>query len=66
MKIPRAPHRFALSPAEAIAVQRRLAGRVVARAPRGPLRRLAGVDCAFSADGASCLAAVVLWDLETR
>ena len=29
MKIPRAPHRFALSPAEAIAVQRRMAAQVV-------------------------------------
>jgi deoxyribonuclease V len=66
MKIPRAPHRFALSPAEAIAVQRRMAGQVVARAPRGKPRLLAGVDCAFSADGERCLAAAVLWDLETR
>jgi deoxyribonuclease V len=64
VKIPRAPHRFAISPAEAIALQRRLAGRVEVRAPRGPLRRLAGVDCAFSADGALCLAAVVVYDLE--
>jgi len=66
VRIPRAPHRFALSPAEAIAVQRRLAGRVEAAAPRARLRRLAGVDCAFSADGASCLASAVLWDLDTR
>lgn len=66
MKIPRAPHSFALSPADAIAVQRRMAARVVARAPRGSLRLLVGVDCAFSADGARCLAAAVLWDRETR
>jgi deoxyribonuclease V len=66
VRIPRAPHRFALSPAEAILVQRRLAGRVEATPPRRPLRKLAGVDCAFSADGERCLAAVVLWDLETR
>jgi deoxyribonuclease V len=66
MRIPRAPHRFALTPAQAIAVQRRLAGRVEIRAPRRPLRLLAGVDCAFSHDGARCFAAAVLWDLETR
>jgi deoxyribonuclease V len=66
MKIPRAPHSFALSPAEAIAVQKRMAAQVVARAPKGSLRLLAGVDCAFSADGERCLAAAVLWDLETR
>lgn len=64
MRIPRAPHSFALSPAAAIAVQRRLATRVSIRAPRGPLRWLAGVDCAFSADGSRCLAAAVLFDLE--
>jgi len=66
MKIPRAPHRFTLSPAEAIALQKRMAAQVVARAPRAKLRLLAGVDCAFSADGERCLAAAVLWDLETR
>lgn len=66
MRIPRAPHRFALSPAEAIALQRRLAARVVICAPRRPLRVLAGVDCAFSRDGERCLAAAVLWDLEAR
>jgi deoxyribonuclease V len=66
MKIPRAPHRFAISPAEAIALQRRLAGRVVIRALERAPRWLAGVDCAFSADGARCVAAVVLWDRETR
>jgi len=66
MKIPRAPHRFTISPAEAIAVQRRLAGRVAIRALEGRPRWLAGVDCAFSADGARCVAAVVLWDRETK
>ena len=66
MKIPRAPHRFAISPAEAIAVQKRLAGRVVVRAIDRQPRWLAGVDCAFSADGERCIAAAVLWDRETR
>lgn len=64
MRIPRAPHRFALTPARAVAVQRRLASRVKIAPPRRALRLLAGVDCAFSRDGARCHAVAVLWDLE--
>ena len=63
MKIPRAPHSFALSPKRAVEVQRELAGRVRATRPRGRLRFVAGVDCAFSSDGADCLAAAVVWDV---
>lgn len=62
MRIPRVPHRWLVSPAEAVAIQRRLASRVRSVAPRRPLRLVAGVDAAFSADGARCIAAVVLWD----
>jgi deoxyribonuclease V len=64
LRIPRAPHRFALTPARAVAVQRRLASRVKIAPPRRALRLLAGVDCAFSRDGARCHAVAVLWDLE--
>ena len=66
MKIPRAPHGWNLSPTRAVAVQRRLAARVRTRAPQRPVRTVAGVDCAFTADASRCLAAVVLWDLEAQ
>jgi deoxyribonuclease V len=63
MKIPPAPHAWNLSPARAAAVQRRLAGRVQEQPPTRPIRRIAGIDCAFTAD--RCLACAVLWDLES-
>ena len=63
MKIPPAPHSWSLSPKEAMATQRALAARVRMRAPRRRLRRLAGIDCAFSGD--ECLAVAVLWDLDS-
>jgi deoxyribonuclease V len=66
VRIPRAPHAWNLSPAAAIEVQRRLAGRVRTRGPRRRIRIIAGVDCAFSTDGARCLAAAVAWCARTR
>jgi deoxyribonuclease V len=62
MKIPRAPHRWHLSPREAIAVQKRLAAAVRPVPPRHPLRLVAGLDAAFSHEGERCIAGVVLWD----
>lgn len=44
-------------------MQRELAGRVRVEAPARPLRRVAGVDCAFPRDGRTCLAAAVVWDV---
>jgi deoxyribonuclease V len=64
MKIPRAPHRWSLTPKDAVALQRRLAARVSFVAPRRRLRLVAGVDAAFTADGRHCIAGVVLWDRE--
>lgn len=61
MQIPEPPHSWSLSAREAIAVQIELAGRVELRDP-GPIRKVAGVDCAFA--GERCLSAVVVWDLE--
>ncbi len=53
-------HRWAVTPREAAAIQRRLAGRVVLRAPPGHrLRLVAGLDCAY-AGGRTFAAAVVL------
>jgi deoxyribonuclease V len=71
VKIPRPPHAWNLSPARAAEVQRRLSTRVRVEAPRGPLRRVAGVDCAYAEArwrqpapmGSDCIAAAVVWDV---
>lgn len=60
MKLSRSPHSWRLTPKQAVAVQRRLAGRV--RLEPAPLpRRVVGLDCAFLAD--RILAAAVVWDV---
>jgi deoxyribonuclease V len=60
VELPRAPHRWRLAPKEAVAVQRRLAGRVhLTPLPR--VRHVLGLDCAFEAD--RVLAVGVVWDL---
>ncbi|MEJ2688460.1 MAG: deoxyribonuclease V [Deltaproteobacteria bacterium] len=63
MKIPRPPHNWSVSPVQAIAIQKRLAALVRDDKPTRPFRYIAGVDAAFSADGQSCLAGAVLWDM---
>ena len=63
MKIPRAPHRWNLSPEEAVAVQRRLCDRVRLRAAATP-DRIAGIDCAFLDE--SIIAVAVVWDVPGR
>jgi deoxyribonuclease V len=62
MKLPRVPHAWRLSPRQAVAVQRRLASRVVVAPPDREMRRVAGLDAAFSVDGRRCLAVAVVWD----
>jgi len=58
-------HRWDISPAEAVALQRRLA-RLVRVAPiRGRVGTIAGVDCAFPAGGKSIIAAAVLCDAKS-
>ena len=47
-------------------MQRKLAPRVSRRNAKGDLRLVAGLDAAFSPDGRTCLAAVVLWDRKTK
>jgi deoxyribonuclease V len=64
MYIPCLPHRWDVSPKRAIAIQRELARRVCPEPLRGPVRLVAGVDAAFTKDGARCIAAAVLWDVE--
>ena len=64
MKIPRVPHSWSLTPRQAIAVQRRMAARVVQVPPRSGIRFVAGLDAAISADGRWCLSAAALWDMK--
>lgn len=62
-KLPRVPHRWPAGVAEAIRLQERLAGEVRSEGPLlGSLRRVAGVDAAFTPDGSRVIAACVLWD----
>jgi deoxyribonuclease V len=59
-------HRWSLTPRRAVALQRDLAERVISSG-RGPrLRLVAGADLAFTTDGAECIAAVVVWDVQAR
>lgn len=62
MKVPPAPHPWAVSPARAIAIQKRLAGEVRQTPHAGPVRHVAGIDAAFSIDGGHCIAGAVVWD----
>jgi deoxyribonuclease V len=66
MKIPPAPHRWKVTPKQAIAIQKRLAAQVRTPSLKAPVRWVAGADAAFPKDGKSCVAAVVLWDLEDQ
>ncbi len=66
MRLPPAPHRWDVTPARAIAIQTSLAARVRIEPLAGVVRRVAGADVAFTPDGASCVAGVVVWDLEAR
>jgi len=60
VKIPRSPHRWKLSPKQAVALQRKLAADVILRPAPVP-DVVAGLDCAFLAD--RILAAAVVWDV---
>ena len=63
MRIARAPHRWSLTPRQAIAIQTRLAATVRQTSPGQPIKLVAGADVAFSRDDRRCIAAVVVWDL---
>jgi deoxyribonuclease V len=66
MDVPRAPHRWCVTPPQASAIQRRLAS-LVRQVPLGGAPRLvAGLDAAFSRDDQRCLAAVVVWDMREQ
>jgi len=66
MKLPRATHRWDVTPSRAAQIQRELAARVVLRPLPGNLRHVAGLDAAFSADGRWCVAAAVVWDVAAQ
>lgn len=64
VRVPPCPHRWSLTPKQAIAVQRQLAGQISTKPPPRAPRLVAGLDAAFSPDGKQCIAGVVLWDVE--
>jgi deoxyribonuclease V len=66
MKLPPPIHRWSMSPKAAIRLQEKLADSVRVTRLRGVVRFVAGVDVAFSPDGAHCLAGVVIYDLSDR
>lgn len=55
-------HTWDLTPKEAVALQRRLAPRVIREDRLGPVRRIAGVDVGFENDGRITRAAVAVLD----
>ena len=63
MKLPRPIHRWSMSPRAAVRLQERLAGRVRVERLGVRVRLAAGVDVAFSPDGAWCLAGVVVYEV---
>lgn len=64
MKLPPPVHRWALSPRAAVRLQHRLAPQVRFEPLARPVRRVAGADMAFSADGRRCLAGLVVYDVQ--
>jgi deoxyribonuclease V len=66
MKIPRPPHNWSLTPQQAIAVQKRLAPKVLHARPKGKLSLVAGIDAAFTPDNRYCIGGVVLWDIQRQ
>jgi len=58
-------HAWDLTPREAIALQKDLAARVRQMPLPGEVRRVAGVDCAFTTDGKQVIAAAVLMDAKS-
>jgi deoxyribonuclease V len=62
MKVPRCPHRWNVSPAKAVEIQRDLADRVREAALPDAPKLVAGADMAITRDGQRCIAGVVVWD----
>jgi deoxyribonuclease V len=60
-----AGHPWPLSGEEAVKIQRQLAPLVRRQLPAAEIRLIAGADCCYAGNGATCAAAVVLWDFES-
>ncbi len=66
MKFRPTPHRWSLSPKQAIRVQSQLAAKIIVRKPSKSLRYIAGVDLAFTPGMTHCVAAAVIWDRQQK
>ncbi len=66
MKLPRRLHRWNVTPARAIAIQRELASRVEISKLPAVVRYVAGLDATFTRNEKWCIASVVLWDLRDQ
>jgi len=66
VRIPPPPHRWSVTPTQAVVIQKRLAPAIICRGTVSKLRLVAGADLAFSTDGSECIAGVVVWDLLER
>ena len=66
MKIPRARHRWDLTPKSAIRLQKQLASEILEMPLERPARLVAGGDAAFSPDGGRVIAGWVVWDVRAR
>lgn len=66
MKIPRARHRWDLTPKSAIRLQKQLASEILDLRLERPARLVAGGDAAFSPDGGRVIAGWVVWDVRSR
>ncbi len=58
-------HDWDITPSEAVRLQRRLSGEVREEPLAGPVRTIAGTDCAFAGGGGRIVATVVLCDAGT-
>lgn len=63
MRIPKIQHRWSVSNKQAVEIQKNLAREVRQVRPDAPVRFVAGVDAAYSADAENCIAGVVLLDM---
>ena len=63
MKIPQPLHPWSVTPGQAIAIQKKLANRVITKGRLRKVNLVAGTDLAFSPDKSQCIAGVVVWDL---
>lgn len=66
VKLPKPIHRWKISPIRAVALQRKLAPRVLQLPLRGRVRYIAGADCAFILNDSRIIACWVVWDLRTQ